>query len=76
MDDNTEQLSEDCEVAQATIHNTIEALKLSGVDSEMIATHLISQGALIQLLNGETAVDLISEIEALVTGLADHISKK
>lgn len=76
MENNTEQLSEHCEVAQATIHNTIEALKLSGVDSEMIATHLISQGALIQLLNGETAADLISDIEALVAGLADYISNK
>ena len=66
MDDNAE--------ASQAIDNVVQALKLAGVEEDVIASHLLASGILLHLKNGASAEGVMEEVEDGLTALAKHIS--
>ena len=66
MDDNAE--------ASQAIDNVVQALKLAGVEEDVIASHLLASGVLLHLKNGASVKGVMEEVEDGLTALAKHIS--
>jgi hypothetical protein len=68
MDDN--------EDASAAIDGIVENLRLAGVEEDAIASALLSKGALLLLMAGVSASDILEDMTEAFEGLAVHLSKK
>ena len=66
MDDNAD--------ASQAIDNVVQALKLAGVEEDVIASHLLASGVLLHLKNGVSVEGVMDEVEDGLTALAKHIS--
>ena len=66
MDDNAD--------ASQAIDNVVQALKLAGVEEDVIASHLLASGVLLHLKNGVSVKGVMDEVEDGLTALAKHIS--
>jgi hypothetical protein len=68
MDDNAD--------ASKAIDNVVQALKLAGVEEDVIASHLLASGVLLHLKNGVSVEGVLDEVKNELTVLAKHISDR
>ena len=66
MDDNAD--------ASQAIDNVVQALKLAGVEEDVIARQLLAAGILLHLKNGVSVEGVMDEVEDGLAALAKHIS--
>ena len=66
MDDNAD--------ASQAIDNVVRALKLAGVEEDVIASHLLASGILLHLKNGVSVERITDEVEDGLAALGKHIS--
>ena len=66
MDDNAD--------ATEVITQTVETLRLAGINDTAIASSLVARGLLMRLMGGASAEGVLGEVEDMLTSLAENIT--
>ena len=68
-------MDDDADAAEV-ITQMVETLRLAGINDTAIASSLVARGLLMRLMDGASAVGVLEEVEDMLVGLAEHISKQ
>ena len=60
--------------ATEVITQTVETLRLAGINDPAIASSLVARGFLMRLMGGASAEGVLGEVEDMLTSLAENIT--